>query len=292
VDLDSPAVFHRGRAVNDETKQAIADTVNQAEASAEETVKQPAVRKLALLGFIGALAFLLVSGYGGKIADPTGAISAIASERFGRIVLLIFVIGAFGHGVWNILRGTGDVDNAGRSWQGIVRRVFSIGIGIFYLGLAVSAIEIIMAVRSAGENSRAEETFVAILIAIPILGVLLLALIGLGLIGAGLHECYSGFTGKYQESYRLWEITGFHLSLINALGVLSFTARAVLLLIMGYFYIRAAYYNDAGGSIGLDASLLALLSSTYGPLLVGLAAVGLISHGVLAFYEARYRRIC
>jgi hypothetical protein len=42
----------------------------------------------------------------------------------------------------------------------------------------------------------------------------------------------------------------------------------------------------------MDAALLTLLKSSYGRIVVLLTAVGLVCHGVLAFYEAKYRRIC
>jgi hypothetical protein len=61
---------------------------------------------------------------------------------------------------------------------------------------------------------------------------------------------------------------------------------------MGYFFIRAALKTGAKGSIGMDAALLTLLGSTYGRALVIFTAAGLVAHGVLAFYEAKYRRIC
>jgi hypothetical protein len=128
-------------------------------------------------------------------------------------------------------------------------------------------------------------------LAVPLLGALFIGLVGLGVIGAGFHECYSGVTGKFRENYRLWEITGFHLTFINVLGILSFTARALILVLMGYFFVRAAVYHNTG-AIGMDAALLVLLRSSYGRLLVLLTAIGLFCHGVLAFYEARYRRIC
>ena len=194
--------------------------------------------------------------------------------------------------MWNILRGAADVDNAGRSIEGIFKRIVSIVIGFFYLGFAVSAREIVLAAHSvASGGSRAEETFISIVLAVPVIGALFIGLIGLGVVGAGFHECYSGVSGKFRDNYRLWEITGPHLTFINVLGVLSFTARALLLVIVGYFFIRAAYYNNTG-SIGLDAALLALLRSSYGRVLVLLTAIGLVCHGILAFYEARFRRIC
>jgi hypothetical protein len=65
----------------------------------------------------------------------------------------------------------------------------------------------------------------------------------------------------------------------------------VLLGMMGYFFILAAIY-DREGSVGVDAALMTLLQSGYGRFFILLAGARLFGHGVLAFYEARFRRIC
>ena len=287
--------------MNDAKEQSLGQVLDSTVESAEETVRQPAVKSLARFGFftkgflfifMGGLAILLVTGERRRpVGDAAGALADIAERPYGKVLLGIFIFGALGHGFWNILRGAADVDDAGRGWQGILKRCISIGIGIFYLGLSASAFEIILAARAADSTAQTAGSFMGILLAIPIFGAMLSVFIGLGSIGAGLHECYSGLTGKYRENYRLWEISGLHHILIYVLGVLSFTARALLLVIMGYLFIEAALGTKAG-SIGMDAALMALLSSGYGRMLVSFTAIGLICHGVLALYEAKYRRIC
>jgi hypothetical protein len=140
-------------------------------------------------------------------------------------------------------------------------------IGIFYLGLAASAFEIILAARAADSTAQTAGSFMGILLAIPIFGAMLSVFIGLGSIGAGLHECYSGLTGKYRENYRLWEISGLHHILIYVLGVLSFTARALLLVIMGYLFIEAALGTKAGfdrHGCGIDGAAVERLRSYAG----------------------------
>lgn len=287
--------------MDDQTKQALSDTVEKTVEAAEEAVRQPLFKRMARFGFyakgllfivIGTLAILVATGSNeGRVTDAVGAMGAVAQRPFGKALLVIFVIGAIGHGVWNILRGAGDVDDAGTEWQGIVRRVFSVLIGFFYLGLALAAMDIILSAGASDATSQAEETFIAVLLAVPILGAVLLFLIGIGVMGAGIHECYSGLTGKYQETYRLWEISGPQMILITILGVLSFTARALILVLMGYFFSSAAIYG-LNGSVGMDAALLALVQTYYGKLLLFVTAIGLVAHGVLALYEAKYRRIC
>lgn len=287
--------------MNDETRRAVGETFEKTVEAAAETVRQPFVKKLARFGFytkgvlfivIGILAILLAIGLeGGKLADPTGAMVTIAQKPYGKFLLIIFIIGAIGHGIWNILRGAADVDDAGKDWKGIIKRIISAGTGIFYLGLAWSAWNIIFMVQASAANGEVSQTLAAILLALP-LGTILVLIIGLSVIGAGVHKCYSGMTGKFQENFRLWEIEGIHLRFITILGALSFTARALIFALIGYFFITAAIYYDPTEAIGIDGALLTLSQSNFGKILLFVTAVGLVCHGVLSFYEAKYRRIC
>ena len=74
------------------------------------------------------------------------------------------------------------------------------GIGIFYLILAWFSANIVIATRMSQTDEAIQKTITAILLALP-LGTVLVVIIGLGVIGAGIHECYSGFSGKFQEKF-------------------------------------------------------------------------------------------
>jgi hypothetical protein len=234
---------------------------------------------------------MVVAGVrGAMLTDQRGALAAIAEEPYGKILLIIFVVGAAAHGIWNVLRAVVDIDNVGRSWFAIIKRVVAALTGVFYFGLSVAAAEIVFAARVEVASSQAEETFVAVLLALPVVGIIWAVTIGLGLVGAGVSEAYSGLSGRFRTSYRRWHVTGKHGVVITVLAWLSFTVRAVLLVVMGWFFLKAPF-DSHPGAIGLDAALLALLETTYGRTLVAIAGAGLIAHGVLAFYEARYRRL-
>ena len=174
--------------MTDETKQTVKETVEDTVEKAEEVVKLPFVKRLSRFGFytkgvlylmIGILALLLVAGFqGGKLTDTTGAIGTVAAQPFGKIVLIIFIVGAIAHGLWNILRGAADVDDAGKNWLGIVKRIFFIGIGLFYVSLALTALSFLLSANVSDANGETQKTFVTILFAIPVLGVVLVFLIG------------------------------------------------------------------------------------------------------------------
>ena len=287
--------------MNDETKQSVVETIEQTVEKAEEIVSHPYTKKFAEFGFytkgflftvIGVLAVLVAIGdRSEKLADPSGALSRIAQAPFGKIILVFFIVGAISHGVWNILRGAADVDNAGKNWQGIIKRCIAGGTGIFYLFLAWTALKIITTANVAVENGGVQKTITAIILAFP-LGAVLIFLIGLIVIGAGFSECYRGVSGKFKEDFRLYELTGNKRRIVGVLGALGFTARAVIYGLMGYFFIVAAIDANPNEAMGIDGALMTLANTYYGKTLLFVAAIGLICHGILSLYEARYRRIC
>ena len=287
--------------MDDATKELVSEKIEQTVEAAEEAVRHPYIKKLAEFGFytkgflfivIGVLAIMVAIGArSGKLADPTGAMTIVAQFTYGKVLLIIFIIGAIGHGAWNVLRGVADVDNAGKKWQGIVKRSIAVGVGLFYFFLAWTALDIIIAANVEIQNGAVQKTLTAIMLALP-LGAILVFLIGLIVIGAGVHECYSGLTGKFQKDFRLRELQGGKRKVVTVLGALSFTARAVIFGLMGYYFIRAAIDSNPNAAMGIDGALLILASSYYGRTLLFVAATGVICHGILSLYEARYRRIC
>ncbi len=287
--------------MNEATNESLSGTIEQTVEAAEEIVRLPFVKRLAEFGFytkgslfivIGILAILVALGdSSGQLADPTGALTIIAQFTFGKILLTIFIAGAFGHGAWNILRGAADVDNAGKNWQGIVKRSIAVGVGFFYFFLAWTAWNIVVSVGVEVQNGTVQKTLTALVLALP-LGSVFVFLIGLIVIGAGVSECYRGITGKFQQDFRLRELQGGKRKVVTILGALSFTARAVIFGLMGYFFIWAAIESNPDTAMGIDGALRTLGQSYYGKILLFIAATGVICHGVLSLYEARYRRIC
>ena len=285
-----------------DVKSQVKETVEQAEEAATEISRSPWTLKLARFGFyskgflfivIGVLAILVALGYqAGKLADATGAFAVIAQSFLGKLLLIVFISGAIGHGIWNILRGVADIDNAGGKTVGIIKRIIPVCVGIFYFGLAWSAWSLVAAARVSTENGEVQKTLAGILIALP-LGAVLLFLIGLSVMGAGVHECYRGISGKFRENFKEYKIGKYFSSeIITVLGVLSFTARALIMLLTGYFLITAAFALDPNEAVGIDGALLSLAQTYYGKILLFVTAAGLVCHGVLSLYEAKYRRLC
>ena len=284
-----------------EKKSGFVETMKEAEAVAEEVVRHPYVRSLSRLGFytkgivfivIGISAVFLAAGLrGGRITDPIGAMAAIAQMSLGRVLLLILIVGAVGHGLWNVLKGFADIDDLGGGVLAIIQRGLSVGIGIFYFILAATALDNVLNDRTAVTNGQGEQLVTWVFLSIP-LGALVILIIAIGFFAAAGNECYSGVTGKFLNAYRSWQLSPVVHKIVLTLGVISFLTRAVLYILIGYFFFLAANLNDPYQAEGIDGALLALARSDYGGILLFASGFGLVCHGILAFFEAKYRRIC
>jgi hypothetical protein len=284
----------------DENKGNFSETIEGAIKAAEETVRHPVTKRLAQWGFyskgflfiiIGLLGVMVAIGEReGKITAPAGALATIAMLPYGKVLLILFVIGAIGQAIWNILRGVADVDEAGKGIKGIFTRSIAVGVGIFYLSLAYAALSLLITSQTAYNDETIPRTLTAIILLLP-LGSILMVLIGLGVMGAGAHEFYSGVSGNFKKNFHLYKVESQDQKYITLLGILSFTARALIFVLIGYFFIMAAINYNPNEAVGLDGALKALAQTYYGKTVLFVTATGLICHGILSLYEARYRRI-
>ena len=68
-------------------------------------------------------------------------------------------------------------------------------------------------------------------------------------------------------------------------------ARAVVFALIGIFLTKAALEYDPDEAIGLDGALQKLAEASYGALLLGVTAAGLICYALYCLVDARYRDV-
>ncbi len=287
--------------MNKENQGNLSEKIEKTVKLAEKTARKPFTKILAGFGFvtkgvlflvIGSLAALAAIGAeSGNVTGAQGALATVAQMPFGRILLIIFIIGAIAYGGWNILRGVADIDNDGTGTIGVSKRIFAAGLGIFYLFLSFTAswILLISSVVSESADDEVSQNLTAILLALP-LGVILVFLIGLGVLIAAFYELYSAISRKFLGNFEIEEITPLFYKLLITVGIISFLARSLLMALIGYFFMTAAINYDPQEVIGLDGALTTLARQTYGKIILFFTAFGLICHGILSILEAKFRR--
>jgi hypothetical protein len=240
-----------------------------------------------VFGVIGILALKLALGSGGKTTNQQGALETIAREPFGVVLLVIVAIGLAGYAFWRLVSAAvGPRDSAD---DGVRERVPALASGIVYAALCFTAVKILLGGRATSGASNPKHATAGIL-GWPG-GPVLVTIAGLILIGAGLFQGYQAVSRKFCDEARTNEMGPGIRRAYTALGVFGFLARMVVFLLTGYGLIKAALDYNPRSAIGLDGALQKLAHSSYGPVLLGIMAAGLIGFALYCIVDARYRRL-
>jgi uncharacterized protein DUF1206 len=235
---------------------------------------------------IGVLAIKLALGDGGKTTNQQGALETIAQQPFGTVLLILVAFGLAGYASWRLLRaaighGPGGADDAKERIDGLVS-------GIGYAGLCVTAVSI-LAGSGGGGGSDPDKTTGGVL-GWPG-GTWLVAIAGAIIIGVGIEQGYKAVKKTFLENSRTGEMSHRVRQGFTALGVAGYLARMVVFALIGYFLIKAALDYDPDKAIALDGALAHLGQSSYGPLLLGVVAAGLVCFGAYSIADARFRKV-
>jgi len=256
------------------------------------------IERLARVGFIvsgvlylivGLLATEVALGRGGTTTDTKGAFQTIAQHRFGSVLLGLMVAGLIGYALWRFAEALFDPLGKGDDAKGIAQRAGYGLVGVIYLGLAASAVGVL---RGAKQQSSSATTqgWSARLLSLPF-GRVLLACIGIGVIGFGCWQIYQGATARFRKLLKQGEMDGRVAPWLIVVSRVGLIAHGVVFGLIGGFVLLAALRADAAEARGLDEALQTLVQQPHGKLLLGIVAVGLMLFGAYQLISARYRRI-
>jgi hypothetical protein len=242
---------------------------------------------------IGWLAIQLVIGAGGKTTDQRGALQTIYEQPFGKFLLALVVIGLLGFAIWCFLQAWFDTEGQGSDIKGIVARLGYAVTGVAYAILAFGAFQLIAGsgTSNATKSTTASTQDVTAQLLKHSWGVAVVVILGLIVIGVACYMFAKAYTARFQRRLLLTGLSARLRSGIVLLGRFGYAALGVVFSIIGIFLIVAAVQHNPHEAKGLDAALRTLIQQPFGPLLLGIVALGLVAYGVYSFIEARYRRV-
>jgi hypothetical protein len=208
----------------------------------------------------------------GRAEDPSGALNYLASG-FGRWLLILIIAGFAAYGLWRLADALLNIEGHEDGAKGLRERLGVGASGIVHLLLGLQAVRLLQGASSSGGGSSGGQ--------VPG-GETGLLIAGLVLAGVGVFQLIkaakTSFCRKLDQSIanRPW---------VKWAGRLGYSARGVVFLITGYFFLRAG--TGGGGDGGDMGEALSWLSNPW-DLLV---AAGLLMFGLFSLIEARYRRI-
>jgi hypothetical protein len=169
-------------------------------------------------------------------------------------------------------------------------RVGGLVSGIAYGSLCIAAIGILLGSGGGGGASSHPDKTTGGVLGWPG-GRFLVGLAGLIIIGVALEQGYKGVKCKFLEKSKTEEMGPKMESAFTGVGVFGHLARMVVFGMIGYFLVKAAIDYDPDKAVALDGALATLGQSSYGPVLLGIVAAGLIGFALYSVLDARYRRV-
>lgn len=244
------------------------------------------VARAAIYLIIGILALELALGVGGKATNQQGALETIARQPFGKVLLILVAVGLAGYAFWRLTRAA--LGHGPEGSDSGFDRVAALGSGIVYAGLCAVAIEILLG--SAGNSSARTHEAAAGVLGWPA-GTWLVGIAGAVLIGIGLYQGYLALTRDFLENAKVEQMSVRVRESYALIGAIGYLARMVVFVMIGAFLIEAAVDYSPAKAVGLDGALARIANESYGHLLLGIVAAGLIAFGLYSLIDARYRKI-
>lgn len=241
-------------------------------------------------GLVGVLAALLAVGRGGEATSREGALEVFADESYGRVILVALALGFIAYGLWRLVQAIFDRDDEGSGAKGLAKRVGYLGRAVIYGALAWATLELLDGTGNQDSETREARKATAQVLDWPA-GRWLVGLGGLILIGVGIFNAYRALTQKFEEKWKSGEMSGPERRWGARLSSVGMLARFLVFSLIGSFLVKAAYEYDAEEAIGLDGALRKFVQASYGPVLLGVVAAGLLCYALFCFVEARYRRV-
>jgi hypothetical protein len=244
------------------------------------------VARAAIYAIIGVLALKLAIGSGGKLTNQHGALTTVANQPFGSLLLTLLAVGLGGYALWRLFRAA-----LGRGPEGSdsgFERLAALASGLAYGALCVLAVEVL--IGSGSSSSANPQSAAAGILGWPG-GPWIVGAAGLVMIGVALYQAYKGITQKFLDDSKTEEMSPGVRKWIARVGTVGHLARALVFGLIGIFLVKAAIDYDPKTAVGLDGALAKLVNQPYGSVLLGIVAAGLIAFALYSLSDARFRKI-
>jgi hypothetical protein len=239
-------------------------------------------------GIIGVLAVKLALGDGGDATNQQGALQQIAQGPFGKVLLVLMAIGLVGYATWRLVRAA--LGHGPEASDDTKDRIAGLVSGIAYAALAVTAIKILAGSGGGGGPSNDPQGTTGGVLDWPG-GRVLVIIAGLVFVGVAIDQAIKGLKKRFLEDSKTEEMSRRVRSAFTGVGVGGHVARGVVFCLIGWFLVKAAIDYDPDQAVGLDGALAKLGHSSFGPVVLGIVAAGLVAFGVYSVFDARYRRV-
>ncbi|SDC79397.1 protein of unknown function [Geodermatophilus telluris] len=239
---------------------------------------------------IAWLALQLAWGGGsGESADQSGALATLAESPVGKPLLWVLAIGLVALALWQaaeVVRWRSGWSASGDARKRAVQKsVKAVAKAVVYAALAVLAFRF---ATGGGQSSSGQQQQTAAGVFGWPGGRWLVAVVGLVVIGVGVHHVVKGLRKGFLEEIDLASAPPAAERTVTRLGQVGYPAKGVALGLVGALLVYAAVTFDPARASGLDGALRTILDAPFGRVLLTLVALGIAAFGAFCFVRARY----
>ncbi len=240
-----------------------------------------------LTGLLAFMAAFEINGKTEQDTGKTGIFQFVLHQPFGKISLGLIAVGLLCYAIWRFIEAFLDTEHKGSQAKGIGYRVGYAGSGAIYGALAFIAGN--MAIgnnNSQGGNDNPQQNIVQALLE-KSFGQWLVGAIALGIITLGIYQIYRAYSGKYLKKIQANRLRPEMQKLLLQSGKFGYTARGIVWGIIGFLFLKAAFHANSAEAGNTQNAFSFLENASYGSILLGAVALGLICYGIFMFVRAK-----
>jgi hypothetical protein len=250
---------------------------------------------------VGVLTFMAAFGLGGDVTSTDGVIKFLLQLPLGSILVGLVALGLFAYTLWRLaqmwLRPKKNGSKKPDDWKGFFTRFRYFYSAVFYAIIAYSfakpLVSDLTGSAQAGAPSEGNEQQKAALgeILSHEWGTMLIWALAIIVGAQAIWQFRLAYTARFMKKIDKYPDLKHEYEFIRKSGRFGYAARGVVFGIISFFLIKVILSHNADVYKGTEGALQYLLSFSYGSLLLGATATGLIGYGIFNMMVARHAKL-
>ncbi|MBD3585777.1 DUF1206 domain-containing protein [Salinimonas sp. HHU 13199] len=241
---------------------------------------------------LGVLILKMAIGvYGSDSPSQKNVFLSIIEQPFGRIMLGCVIVGMACYVVWRFVQASMNIDNLDMSSaKDVVKRVFYFVSGIIYAFGTYLAIKVFhgSSGSSSGGQSNSEEMSSTLMQ--QQWGIYLVAAVGIIIVIFSFIQFKHAFKADFMDKFDVHRMSAKIKKISQVVGRMGFFARGIVYILVGGFFIQAAYKANPEEAGGLKEALDTIIQQSYGQYALMVVGAGIFLFGIFCAIESRYHK--
>lgn len=235
----------------------------------------------AAIGVIAILSFFKVR-HGG--ADEASMMVIFSKYVIGKIIIWIILLGTLCYIVWRFYETITDPYEYGSNWKGIAKRA---GIALSTIAdilIVYAAVRVLLGAGHFQPDGQPQEERAMVNSMLRNQGPWLVIGIGFGYLVTAIIQQWYGIIKGYRERVNIERFTSFFNHMVQVFAWAGYTARGIILGIIGFFFVKSGVTQNAHYIVNTDKAF-DFIGDHIGHVYFILVSIATICYGLFMFAQ-------